>query len=231
MKSNLRIFFLCSACLLGAPALGWAADYEPPIVVDQAPEFVPVEVGSGWYLRGDVTYSFNESPFEAFGDIGFDVDHVRFGGGVGVGYHFTDMVRGDVTLNFLSSDEARFESDVFDARLENQVWTGMANAYVDLGTYSGLTPYLGAGLGIMYSRNTSELTGFGFIDEVTDTQSEFAYALMAGVSYKVGTNSSIDVGYQFVSSPGTEFADPSSFEPDEGLDYHQIKVGFRYDLW
>ena len=107
----------------------------------------------------------------------------------------------------------------------------MANAYVDLGTYSGLTPYLGAGLGIMYSRNTSELTGFGFIDEVTDTQSEFAYALMAGVSYKVGTNSSIDVGYQFVSSPGTEFADPSSFEPDEELDYHQIKVGFRYDLW
>ena len=54
---------------------------------------------------------------------------------------------------------------------------------------------------------------------------------MAGVSYKVGTNSSIDVGYQFVSSPGTEFADPLSFEPDEGLDYHQIKVGFRYDLW
>ena len=142
-----------------------AADYEPPIVVDQAPEFVPVEVGSGWYLRGDISYSFNDSPFEDFSDIGFDVDHVRFGGGWRrrLQFHRHGPRRRDARTSCRATKPGSSPA-FFDARLENQVWTGMANGYVDLGTYVGLTPYLGAGLGIMYSRNTSELSGLGFVD-------------------------------------------------------------------
>ena len=55
---------------------------------------------------------------------------------------------------------------------------------------------------------------------------------MAGVSYKVGTNSKIDLGYQFVSSPGTQFADPSSLELGRGdSTTTQIRLGLRYELW
>jgi len=38
-----------------------AADYDPPVYVDQAPDYQPVEVGSGWYLRGDVSYLAQKS--------------------------------------------------------------------------------------------------------------------------------------------------------------------------
>lgn len=38
-----------------------AADYDPPIYVEPAEEYVPVEIGSGWYLRGDVAYNFARS--------------------------------------------------------------------------------------------------------------------------------------------------------------------------
>ena len=45
-----------------------AADYEPPIVIDQPVEEVPVEIGSGWYLRGDIGYNFQ---VDADGDFDY----------------------------------------------------------------------------------------------------------------------------------------------------------------
>src|ERR1700722_495855 len=67
-----------------------AADYDPPIYVDQAPDYKPVEVGSGWYLRGDVGYAFNK-PYE-FSETpaGFSTGIQAFSGSVGMGYHFND---------------------------------------------------------------------------------------------------------------------------------------------
>ncbi len=67
MKQSLRIVLLLAASM---PAAAYAADYDPPIFVEEAAEYVPVEVGSGWYLRGDVGYVFDTS-------IG-DVDYTAF---------------------------------------------------------------------------------------------------------------------------------------------------------
>jgi len=58
MKQSLRIVLLVAASM---PAAAYAADYDPPIFVEEAAEYVPVEVGSGWYLRGDVGYVFDTS--------------------------------------------------------------------------------------------------------------------------------------------------------------------------
>ena len=66
MKPSLRTLILAAAAALPLPA--FAADYDPPIVVDQPVEEVPVEVGSGWYLRGDIGYNFS---LDARGDFDF----------------------------------------------------------------------------------------------------------------------------------------------------------------
>jgi opacity protein-like surface antigen len=206
-----------------------AADYEPPIILE-APE-VPVEVGSGWYLRGDIAYSFDRTEADF---PGRDVDRVDFGGGGGVGYHFTDYFRGDLTLAFLSRDSFTFDDGVDFAELETQSWSGMANAYLDLGTYFGFTPYVGAGLGILYTHDTFEAqtAGLGLVD-LENTQSKFAYSLSAGVSYEVARNWSIDLGYLYTSSPDTELVDvtPAGLVIEDGLDFNQFRVGLRYDLW
>ena len=57
MKFQSRMAFALAAFAsvpVVAPAL--AADYDPPVYVDEAPEYKPVEIGSGWYLRGDLAY-------------------------------------------------------------------------------------------------------------------------------------------------------------------------------
>ncbi len=78
-----------------------AADYDPPIYVDQAPDYQPVEVGSGWYLRGDVGYAINK-PYE-FSETpaGFSTNTQGFSGSVGMGYHFNDYLRGELNFGML----------------------------------------------------------------------------------------------------------------------------------
>jgi opacity protein-like surface antigen len=39
-----------------------------------------------------------------------------------------------------------------NATVKNSAWNGLANGYIDLGTYAGITPYVGAGLGVLYTR-------------------------------------------------------------------------------
>jgi len=175
-----RLHILVPVLLLAAGTMPVAAaDYEPPVVeapvIEDAPEFVPVEIGSGWYLRGDVGYAatsatgrfafrtFNAgtytpgtfSPASYKGDLTF---------GVGFGYRFTDMLRADVTadnfsLRFNGSrafaspcpGEAAGTTCAAQDSSSLNAWSAMANGYVDLGTVAGFTPYVGAGVGMTYA--------------------------------------------------------------------------------
>ena len=250
MSLQSRIALSLAAAVLCQSAPAVAADYEPPIVIENAPEYVPVEVGSGWYLRGDLGYTFNK-PFKDF-DIGvlpiaaYSEDNTALFGGVGMGYHFNDFLRGELNFAFLSKNKFGVEYDerplggdfaVF-ANAKNQAWSGMANAYVDLGTFVGLTPYVGAGLGFVYTKRD---LGIRIADgaaavEIFDNKKQvsFAYSLGAGLNYQVTPNTSIDVGYQFLSAPDAQYVavkDLDSYPVHKGINLHQLKVGLRYDLW
>src|SRR5690554_3813702 len=91
-RNHMRLgSFLIASCAAVAlvPASALSADYDPPIFVEEAPEWVPVEIGSGWYLRGDVSYNVGRPTYN-FTLFGEDVEHRRFGGSIGVGYHLSD---------------------------------------------------------------------------------------------------------------------------------------------
>jgi len=227
--------FICS------PAM--AADYEP-VLVQQAPE-VPVEVGTGWYLRGDLGYDLNKN----FNDVDFAATPVtygnhetRFSGSIGFGYHFTDWLRADVNLGYLPGNDlkASYNNGTIDAagRIENSAWYGMANLYADLGTYMGITPYVGAGAGVL--RSNPKVTAH-YIDpseslyySYHSPDYSFAYALDAGLSYRMSRNVSLDLGYQYLSAPDAkvvEADETTGYAIKKGLHYHQIRVGLRYDLW
>ncbi|WP_157016508.1 outer membrane protein [Mesorhizobium xinjiangense] len=215
---------------LAAPAA--AADYEPPIYIDEAPEYVPVEVGSGWYLRGDITYNVNDPEYD-FVLAGIETDNQRFGGTLGIGYHFNDLLRGDVTFNYVGRDEWSLNNGTDSIEMENWVLGGMVNGYIDLGTIAGITPYVGGGIGLLTSKQslTIDSPTLGIDADFSDRQTKFAYSLAAGASYLLSKNLSLDVGYQYLSSPDMDYVDTSTLTVEDGFDYHQVKVGLRYDLW
>ena len=248
MKSVLRIALALSA-VGAAPLPVLAADYDPPIYVDEAPEYQPVEVGSGWYLRGDVSYLPEESYKNR--DLGSltvsysDRERPVFGS-IGFGYHFNDYLRGDINFGLLPGNEARAEednspTDIATARIENSARTAIVNGYVDLGTYVGITPYVGAGLGVFQGKYEARSTyndltpaNLDTSDSVRKTQYSWAYTLNAGLAYQITKNVVVDLGYQYMSAPDAEYAKlegPGSYSIHKGVDNHQIKVGLRYDLW
>ncbi|RUX04926.1 porin family protein [Mesorhizobium sp. M8A.F.Ca.ET.208.01.1.1] len=237
-----------------------AADYDPPVYVDQAPDYVPVEVGSGWYLRGDVSYlvqkSFKNGDFtfpSAINNENFSESNKAAFASIGFGYHFTDYLRADLNLGYLPGNDVSFSYDDSavvtlptlstqgSGSLKNYAFSGILNGYVDLGTYVGITPYLGAGIGVVRSRHTLSATytdnnvpANSFNLQDNKTQYSFAYTLNAGLAYQVSKNVSVDLGYQYFSAPDAEYVTAeslTSFPVHKGISNHQVKLGLRYDLW
>jgi opacity protein-like surface antigen len=228
---SLKSRILLSAVLFapGTPVLAADFDapvvYDPPVVVQELEEYVPVEVGSGWYLRGDIGYSFATTPKGAFTyrtfaagtytdntyNTGSLANEISFG--VGFGYRFNDLIRADVTAeNF----NVRFNGtrdtcvvvgvDCTDTG-EMNAWSVMLNGYVDLGTFAKFTPYVGAGAGMTYANWGTVTTTSPSFAPVTFTHAgipnwRFTYAAMAGVAYDVNKNLKIDLGYKYRNVAG-----------------------------
>jgi opacity protein-like surface antigen len=118
----------------------------------------------------------------------------------------------------------------------------MANAYADLGEFYGITPYIGAGIGV--SRNT--IHDFRDINVPTGgvayggTRSgwELAWALHAGVGIKATDRLTVDLGYSYVhlGDAGTNrvvaYDGSGSVAPFTLKDIasHDFKLGVRYSL-
>ena len=118
----------------------------------------------------------------------------------------------------------------------------MANAYAYLGTYHGITPYMGAGIGgarVNWDDLENAISG-GPTNRHKGTSSwRFAYALMAGASYCLTHNVDVDLGYRFThitsgrmfeeyAPDGTDIGVGPGF--DGGMNVHEVRLGLRYNF-
>jgi len=233
MFHSMRLPISLAAVAALSTGVAFAADYDPPIYIEEAPQFVPVEIGSGWYIRGDLSYNLAR-PVYNFSLLGERVTNDRLGGGVGFGYHFTDNFRADATVSYLGRDRFAVDVPPDSATISHSAWSGLVSGYYDIATVMGLTPYVGAGVGLTYSRHRANLAGPGLAGAPlawSRDSYDFSYALMAGASYKVTDNASVDVGYQFLHTPGMRYYDVGTDTFRRGAKHHLVKVGLRYDLW
>jgi len=221
MVRKLAIAVIALICL---NANAFSADMDPA-EAEQLPEYVPSEAAKEWYLRGDVTYAAGHPVYD-FTLLGEATENNRFGGGLGVGYRFNDWLRADLTANFVASDSYDFANGAGSISADHEMWSGLLTGYVELGTFAGFTPYVGAGAGILHSRDEFS-TSLAALDE---NQTEFAFSLNAGFGYRLSDKLTADIGYQFLSSPSTQYLDTDTLAIEEGIRQHQIKVGLRFDL-
>ncbi len=244
------------AILASSVALpAFAADYIEPPVVEAAPiETVAVapEVG-GWYIRGDIDYHWtnwrgaNYILYGAPGELG-DFDDGDLKGamslGAGIGYQVNDYFRVDLTGDYFF--ESDFEGStsgycgtglpcVSTDRSSMQAFLLLANAYVDLGTYNGFTPYVGAGIGGAHVKWDDLINDDddGSFSHKGGSEWRFAYAAMAGVSYCLTNTTKLDVGYRYSRIEGGDmFGYEANAGPgfDDGFDVHEVRGGLRYQF-
>lgn len=261
-----------------------------PIGLPPPPMAAPIAESSGWYLRGDIgiaalnsgkyNYSDNQ-PGITFTSKDFQQ---QIFGGIGVGYQFNSWLRFDVTGEYRGKTGFSVH-DEYSGRNVGQDCAGavnalldcgfaggnrntggissmvfLANAYLDLGTWYGLTPFVGAGVGVSQNR-VSGLADQGYATQTTfntgtnvvaagpftsptfgtagtGTKSSFAYALMAGVSYDVTPNYKVELGYRYLNMGKFQSGTYTCAGGCGGtyslqgrdLDAHEFRFGMRWML-
>ncbi len=262
MRSVKFILAAGAASLMSTAVLAADMAIAPPPQMYAPP---PVEDFGGWYLRGDIGMTNSNLKTlhnDLYGTLPATAQITRHGQGfssglsygVGVGYQFNNWFRADITgeyrgkVNFSGSDFIYYgpgnaQSNTFTGGYKS--WVGMVNAYVDLGTWWCVTPFIGAGVGFANVTTTGILdqsvanTNIGtyFADGASKTN--LAWAAHAGLAYKVNNAFTVELAYRYldmgtaVHGFGRSFdgsnAGQSSFQYRD-ITSHDVKLGVRWNL-
>lgn len=254
---------VASAALLAMPvAPASAADFGYGSVKDIPPP--PAPSGRAWYLRGTIGMK-NPEPGSIFVDDPAWANHTvhhqdiksssLFGFGIGVEHN--RWLRFDITgeyrgkQHFVAHDSYSYGvcngdptvcgTNDYSANIKS--WLGLANAYIDLGTYRGITPYVGGGIGFaslttMGFKDQNVPAGSTFYGERDKTTTNFAWALYAGLAYDVTPALTLDFGYRYTdlgsikTGTATAFDGSSSYSGLEIRDItsHDLLLTARYRL-
>jgi opacity protein-like surface antigen len=260
---SVKFFIAAGAASLMASA-AFAADmaiapppYAPPIVEDFG----------GWYLRGDIGFSNQRvSRLNNALDVNAttSVQNLNFNTagifGLGVGYRFNNWFRADITgeyrgnSQFFGTDAITFAggfgTDTYHATKSE--WVVLGNAYVDLGTWWCMTPFIGAGVGgarVSINGFTDQgivtpvpgpgaaLASLAFGDNVS--RWNFAWAVHAGVAYRVTPNFTVELAYRYLDMGNGLTGDLRAFDGTNNINNpttfrsitsHDLKIGVRWDL-
>ena len=233
------------ACALALPAR--AADMQMPPAPVFSEEYKPemVEIGSGWYLRGDVGYAKYGNPKVSYANIQFSGEKIdaAWSVGGGFGYKFLNWFRMDATLDYRFPATYKARADVpgffSEERAKVTSYAALVNGYLDLGSWSGLSPYIGAGIGVGGARAESYVgTNYNAANGAIVGQAIFlpkeknslAWALMAGVGVDVGSGFKLDFGYRYLNLG--DFRSQTDLLGNDvrfkDLNAHEFRIGMRY---
>jgi opacity protein-like surface antigen len=216
-------------------AIGAAHAADMPGLPPPAVAVPLADVGTGWYLRGDVGYAWNQID-RAVTVPGF-VDPTGnqwasggvLGGGAGIRMY---RLRLDATLDFAPATAYQGTSlRLGDVTARIAATTALFNAYLDITTWRAVTPYVGAGVGASY------LTVSDFVSTAvppfspTGDHSRWSttWALMGGISYAVSPTVLVDLGYRYLHVGSAETgADAVGSLSLNNLTSQQIRLGARW---
>lgn len=244
--SNLLSF---TAAVMVSTSVAYAADLPAPIFVEE-PELPQVQIGGGWYLRGDIGYKVYRDPKVSFASVDFKNEELDPTGvvGVGIGYRVNDYLRTDLTLDYEWNSDFRGTADCIDVSCTGiaysnefatlDVWTVLWNIYADLGYYNGFTPYVGAGVGASYVsvKNVNAIHANGRrVKYPSGNKWNFSWALMAGAAYEIDENWTVDAGYRYLNIGEVQTKSFASNGEVTGIKYenlaaHEVRVGLRYEF-
>jgi opacity protein-like surface antigen len=221
---------------------------------------------AGTYYQPGATQSFNNTSISS-SEL-FDV---------GVGYQFNSWLRGDITgeyrdgghfqslyslsnPNWAQSGNANQISQLLDFyRANTSSAVGLVNLYADLGTWYGVTPFVGGGAGVAYNRlyGMTDQGQVSFNGGATGpsggyfndgARTNFAWAVMAGLDFNITPNLKLELGYRYlnlgkIGSGGSNCANGVNFAANacggqvtnyvsssNTLASNDFRIGLRYML-
>ena len=230
------------------------------------PAYAPavVEDFGGWYLRGDIGFSNQRvdrlnNALDTTLTSSVQTNNFNTAGifGLGVGYKVNNWFRADITgeyrgnSQFLGKDVNTFPGGVGTDTYHGtkSEWVVLGNAYVDLGTWWCITPFIGAGVGgarvSIANFTDAGITNIGGLVSPSvafgDNMSKwnFAWAAHAGLAYKVTPSFTVELAYRYLDMGDGLTGDLRTFDGTNAINNpmtfknitsHDLKLGVRWDL-
>jgi opacity protein-like surface antigen len=248
----------------GAASILSSAAFAADMPIMQPAYGPPVADFGGWYLRGDIGFSnqqvsrlnnvLDATTTSSIQNLSFNTAGIF---GLGAGYQFNPWLRADVTgewrghSQFFGTDQNTFPggvgTDTYHATKSE--WLVMANAYVDLGTWWGITPFVGAGVGGarvsianfadqgIVNLGGGALPSLALADNVSKWN--FAWAVHAGVAYHVSPSFAVELAYRYLDMGDGLTGDLRTFDGTNNivnpttfrsLTSHDLKLGVRWNI-
>jgi opacity protein-like surface antigen len=229
--------FTASAAQAADPPGSWR---KPPLE-EMLPSSPYRELASGWYLRADLGYRWyagsssvtnatDATYSDGFaGTIGFGWKHRWFRA------DFT-YDRGTPTRVAIATTSAVNQPQI-GAKIRPE--TVLVNGYLDLGSWGGFTPYVGAGAGVsrlmssIYTDTALTPPLSGDLLAGKSSAQNFAWAAMGGVAFQLSPRWMVDVGYRYMSLgdlPSTDLTESSggSVSPFfRNITAQEVRIGVR----
>lgn len=265
MRSVKFIIAAGAATLLSQAAFAADMAIAPPPQMYAPPPVV--EDFGGWYLRGDIGFSnqrvdrlnnvLDANNTSSVQNLNFNTAGIY---GLGVGYRVNNWFRADVTgeyrgnSQFFGTDRITYNGGVGtdSYHATKNEWVVLANAYVDLGTWWCITPFIGAGVGgarVAVNGFTDQgiasnpiqpgpaLAGLAYGDNVSKWN--LAWALHAGLAYKVTPNVTVEFAYRYLDMGDGLTGDLRTFDGTNNVNNpmtfknitsHDLKLGVRWNF-
>jgi len=186
----------------------------------QADSYVSFNGGAVWTQDSDLSLQDFDSHGKHVYDLGYTID-------LAIGKTFSNGLRGELEIPYRFSDIDEFtikgsNPEEFDREISSL--SLMVNAYYDFETGTSFRPFVGAGIG--YS--LLQIEGW-----TTHHDADvFAYQLMAGCSYAINHQFTLDLQYRFFGTAKPEFEtnDPrlGHIRIDSEYQTNNLMLGLRF---
>lgn len=219
----------------------------------------PPPPGRAWYVKGYLgmqNYDSDDLWSELYANNDFTLYHQDYKSapffGIGIGAVCNRWLRWDVTGEYRGSSVffaqdsypggVGFTAGTNEYTADIESWVGLANAYIDIFTWRGITPFVGAGIGFatvsvngLKDVNVPQ-NGVAYGDDNTDTN--FAWAIHAGLAYEVTSAVTLELGYRYLNLGDISSGDVTAYDNSstysgiqmDDLHSHDLMIGMRWKL-
>lgn len=143
------------------------------------------------------------------------------------GYDFSVLYGAPLRAEIEYGYNSRIDKSVPFGEAESRLQTLMVNGYWDITNIMDFTPYVGAGVGLLFAntRGSADVNGQHFGS--SDTDIKLAAQVGLGCSYFFTPNISADLGYRYLFSGDSETGYNGYSLRAESLSMHQFSLGLR----
>lgn len=188
-------------------------------------------------LSGGITAP-NDSDYDSVADPDI-VGTVEWGSGIDLGasagYDF-GMIRAEAEVAYKDHGFDRIVSgpdvieDSSDLDFDFTTWSAMVNALVDFGPDDGIQGFVGGGIGIAGTELDLRDNREGNFDSDNDSDTTFAWQLLAGVRTPVTENLDVGLKYRYFRQDGLEFIVSDSDDFNTDFSSHSVLLSLTYNF-